>query len=93
VHTFASDPARGLVIRACRAAVAGGALALFAVRAPRIRAEVLMGTGLMDQICPPSTQYAAFNRIASPKSVRHYPDYGHETLPGHQDAIFGFLAE
>jgi len=61
--------------------------------APRIRAEVLMGTGLMDQICPPSTQYAAFNRIASPKSVRHYPDYGHETLPGHQDAIFGFLAE
>ena len=60
--------------------------------ASRIQAEVMMGTGLMDQICPPSTQYAAFNRIGSPKSVRHYPDFGHETLPGHQDAIFEFLA-
>lgn len=60
--------------------------------APRIQAEVMMGTGLMDQICPPSTQYAAFNRIRSPKSARHYPDFGHEPLPGHQDAIFEFLA-
>ncbi len=60
--------------------------------APRIQAEVMLGTGLMDQICPPSTQYAAFNKITSPKSVRHYPDFGHEQLPGHQDAIFEFLA-
>lgn len=60
--------------------------------AARIQAEVMMGTGLMDQICPPSTQYAAFNRIRSPKSARHYPDFGHEPLPGHQDAIFEFLA-
>jgi cephalosporin-C deacetylase len=28
--------------------------------APRIRAEILMGTGLMDTICPPSTQFAAY---------------------------------
>ena len=60
--------------------------------AARIQAEVMMGTGLMDRICPPSTQYAAYNRIAAPKSVRHYPDFAHETLPGHQDAIFEFLA-
>ena len=60
--------------------------------APRIQAEVMLGTGLMDQICPPSTQYAAFNKITSPKSVRHYPDFGHEQLPGHHDAIFQFLS-
>ncbi len=60
--------------------------------APRIQAEVMLGTGLMDQICPPSTQYAAFNKISAPKSVRHYPDFGHETLPGHHDAIFEFLS-
>ena len=41
VHTFASDPARGLFILAFLAAVTGGAFALFAVRAPRIRAEGL----------------------------------------------------
>ena len=60
--------------------------------APRIQAEVMMGTGLMDTICPPSSQYAAYNKISAPKSVRHYHDYGHETLPGHQDAIFEFLS-
>ena len=60
--------------------------------APRIQAEVMMGTGLMDTICPPSSQYAAYNKISAPKSVRHYPDFGHETLPGHHDAIFEFLS-
>lgn len=59
--------------------------------APRIRAEVLMGTGLMDTVCPPSTQFAAFNKITSPKEVVIYPDFGHEGLPGFTDRAFGFL--
>jgi cephalosporin-C deacetylase len=60
--------------------------------APRIRAGVLMFTGLMDTICPPSTQFAAYNKITSPKEVVFYPDYGHEGyLPGHSDRIFNFL--
>ena len=49
--------------------------------APRIRAEVLMGVGLMDQICPPSSQYAAFNKITSPKSAVHYPTTGTKSCP------------
>ena len=61
--------------------------------APRIRAKVLMGTGLMDTICPPSTQFAMFNKITSEKEVVFYPDYGHEGLKGHEDIIFDFLAE
>jgi cephalosporin-C deacetylase len=60
--------------------------------APRIQAEVLMGVGLMDQICPPSTQFAAYNKIKSEKSLAIYPDFGHETLPGHDDIIFQFMA-
>lgn len=59
--------------------------------APRIRAEVLMFTGLMDMICPPSTQFAAYNKITSAKDVVIYPDYGHEGLPGHADRIFNFF--
>ena len=31
--------------------------------APRIRGEVRMATGLMDTVCPPSTQFAAYNRM------------------------------
>lgn len=60
--------------------------------APRIRASVLMGVGLMDKICPPSTQMAAYNRITAPKEVIVYPDFGHEELPGFMDRAHRFLA-
>jgi cephalosporin-C deacetylase len=59
----------------------------------RIRADVLMGVGLRDTICPPSTQFAAYNKIIAPKSVVTYPDYGHEQLPGLNDRIFEFMQE
>jgi cephalosporin-C deacetylase len=61
--------------------------------APRIQAEVLMGTGLMDTVCPPSTQFAAYNKIKARKSMTIYPDFGHENLPGHSDIIFQFMAK
>lgn len=59
--------------------------------APRIRAQVLMFTGLMDTICPPSTQFAAYNKITAKKDVILYPDFTHEALPGSLDRIFAFL--
>ena len=60
--------------------------------ASRIRAEVLMPVGLMDTICPPSTQFAAYNKITAKKSLLLYPDFGHEGLPGCNDRIFDFMA-
>jgi cephalosporin-C deacetylase len=59
--------------------------------APRIKAEVLMGTGLMDTICPPSTQFAAYNKMKCEKNVVIYPDFGHERLYGIDDTIFQFM--
>ena len=59
--------------------------------ASRIKAEVLMYTGLMDPICPPSTQFAAYNKITSKKNVVFYPDYSHEGLPGEPDSTFNFM--
>lgn len=59
--------------------------------APRIKAEVLWGTGLMDTICPPSTQFAAYNKLISTKKMVIYPDFGHEPLPGWLDQAFQFL--
>ncbi len=61
--------------------------------APRIRARVMMGVGLMDQVCPPSTQFAAYNKIEAPKSLVVYPDFGHEGLPGHADRTFEFMMQ
>jgi cephalosporin-C deacetylase len=59
--------------------------------APRIRAETLMLTSLMDTVCPPSTQFAAYNKIKARKSIVLYPDFGHEALPDQNDRILGFL--
>lgn len=60
--------------------------------ASRIKAEVQMVTGLMDKICPASTQFAAYNKIRSKKSVIIYPDFGHEGMPGVNDLTYQFLA-
>lgn len=60
--------------------------------AHRIRAEIQMYTGLMDTICPPSTQFAAYNKITSKKSVVFYPDFGHEGYPDSDDMCMIFMA-
>lgn len=60
---------------------------------PRIRGKIMMGTGLMDTVCPPSTQFAAYNKITSTKEVLIYPDFGHEGLPGHGDRVMKFMLE
>ncbi len=59
--------------------------------APRVKAEVLMGMGLMDTICPPSTQMATYNKLTCKKATLVYPDFGHEDLPSHHDRILDFL--
>jgi Acetyl esterase (deacetylase) len=59
--------------------------------AERIRGEVLMFVGLMDTICPPSTQFAAYNKITAPKQYVIYPDFGHEHLPGCGDRTMQFF--
>lgn len=59
--------------------------------ARRIQGEVLMGVGLMDTICPPSTQFAAYNKIRSVKQLVIYPDFGHEGLPGFSDKTMVFM--
>lgn len=60
---------------------------------PRLQGEVFMSTALMDTVCPPSTQFAAYNKINAPKSMDIYPDFGHEDLPECEDRIFKFLVE
>jgi cephalosporin-C deacetylase len=61
--------------------------------APRIRAKVLMATCLGDTVCPPSTQFAAYNKITSDKSLEVYPDHAHEPPPGFDETTFRFMME
>jgi cephalosporin-C deacetylase len=61
--------------------------------APRIQARTVMLTGLMDDICPPSTQFAAYNAIRADKRMVLYPDFGHENLPGSSDLALQQMLE
>jgi cephalosporin-C deacetylase len=61
--------------------------------APRIKAEVLMAITLMDNICPPSTQYAAYNKITSKKQAVIFRDFGHEGLPVFHDIATKWLMD
>ena len=60
--------------------------------ASRVRANVMMAIGLMDTVCPPSSQFAAYNKIRSAKSRVLYPDFEHEDLPGWSDREWAFFA-
>lgn len=60
--------------------------------ANRIRGEILMITGLQDNTCPPSTQYAAYNKVVAPKKHIVAPDCGHENIKFQSDIEIDFLA-
>ena len=59
--------------------------------AKRVKAEVFMATGLMDITCPPSTQFAMYNKLTCKKKYILYPEYGHEFIGDAYDRIFMFL--
>ena len=59
--------------------------------AHRVKADILMLTGLADTVCPPSTQFAAYNKIPGKKDVVIYPDFGHEGLAGSNDIIYEYI--
>jgi len=46
--------------------------------ADRITAPTLLSIGLRDDVCPPQTGYAVYNRLSCPKELRVYPDAAHE---------------
>lgn len=46
--------------------------------AARAKAHALFSVGLMDEICPPSTVYAAYNHWAGEKAIREYRYNHHE---------------
>jgi cephalosporin-C deacetylase len=61
--------------------------------ADRIRAETFVSVGLEDNICPPSTIFAAYNRIRSLKQIRVYGEFGHGGFWQHDEEKIAFLAK
>jgi cephalosporin-C deacetylase len=56
-----------------------------AVIGRRAKAPALFSVGLMDETCPPSTVYAAYNHYGGPKEIREYPFNDHEGGEGFHD--------
>jgi cephalosporin-C deacetylase len=46
--------------------------------APKIAAKCLFSVGLMDNVCPPSTVFAAYNRVKGKKQIKVYDFNNHE---------------
>ena len=66
----------------------------------RIKAKCMMFTGLMDDICPPSTQFAMYNKITSEKEYKIFYEFGHEYYKEYMyldmdenDAVFHMMGE
>ncbi len=54
--------------------------------APRIKCPVLVGLGLRDETCPPSSVFAALHEIRAPKEIVVLPRSGHQDENGSQAA-------
>ncbi|MFI2641118.1 acetylxylan esterase [Streptomyces sp. NPDC018610] len=54
-----------------------------ALLASRATAPALFSIAMMDEVCPPSTCFAAYHRYGGPKDVRVYEFNGHEGGGGH----------
>lgn len=56
-----------------------------ALLARRVRADCLFAVGLMDEVCPPSTVYAAYNEVTATKQIAVHRFGGHQIPPSHQE--------
>jgi cephalosporin-C deacetylase len=62
-----------------------------ALLARRIRADSLFAVGLMDEVCPPSTVYAAYNEVTAAKEIAVHRFGGHQLPPSHQERALRHL--
>ena len=94
-HPYA-EIARYLKVHRDHVGQAHETLAYFdgAILGRRATAPALFSVAFMDETCPPSTVYAAFNHYGGPKEMREYPFNDHEGGQGFHDvAKLRWLAE
>jgi cephalosporin-C deacetylase len=60
--------------------------------APRITAPTVVGVGLLDRVCPPSTGVAVAHHLAGPADLWVYPESGHDLPPPFWDEALRFVA-
>ncbi len=61
--------------------------------ARRLKVPVHLAWGYNDEVCPPTSMYAAYNVIASPKRLTLALETGHNTVPEEIDVINAWILE
>ena len=64
-----------------------------ALLARRITADCLLSVGLMDEVCPPSTVFAAYNEITASKDIAVFPFGVHAVPSAHLETQLGHLRD
>lgn len=64
-----------------------------ALLARRITADCLFSVGLMDEVCPPSTVFAAYHEVPGNKEIAVYPFGVHDLPRGHAERQLRHLRE
>jgi len=58
-----------------------------------ITCPLYMGMGMQDNVCPPHTNFAAYNQVTSEKRWTACPECGHSTNKAYGDASMKFIKE
>jgi len=61
--------------------------------APWIKCHTVVSNSLCDDVCPPSTIFAAYNHITAPKQIEIYPYHKHEVAYEHVEKRFRLIVE
>jgi cephalosporin-C deacetylase-like acetyl esterase len=59
--------------------------------ARRIRVQGIYSFGYNDEVCPPTSVYAAYNEIAAPKTLLLGLEMGHANSPEQDERINGWI--
>ena len=61
--------------------------------APLVKAPVFMGVGLMDDVCPPHINFAAYNNLNVEREYVVYPESDHHISPDFHDLKYKWIKE
>ncbi len=61
--------------------------------AKQLTVPCLYSMGFNDEVCPPTSMWAAYNVISSPKELKLYQETGHWTYPEENEAVMNWLLE
>ncbi|MGL6312826.1 alpha/beta fold hydrolase [Vibrio sp. WXL103] len=61
--------------------------------APLLCNSLLGAVTMQDDVCPPKTQMAVFDKVTSDKNILIYPEHGHEDIKEFEDVAYSYFLQ